>query len=142
MGKHNIITLFLTSFDRVEKELILHAWNILSPSYSLEFIYWKKKLILTILPLSIIVVLKVSLYHMIINIQGCRSLNFFLSFSISNLLTKLTLTILVNNRRKKKVRISLWASWNGWGLRIKLYTKKELKYRAKLYQGQITLPNR
>lgn len=103
MGKHNIITLFLTSFDRVEKELILHAWNILSPSYSLEFIYWKKKLILTILPLSIIVVLKVSLYHMIINIQGCRSLNFFLSFSISNLLTKLTLTILVNNRRKKKL---------------------------------------
>lgn len=142
MGKHNIITLFLTSFDRVEKELILHAWNILSPSYSLEFIYWKKKLILMILPLSIIVVLKVSLYHMIINIQGCRSLNFFLSFSISNLLTKLTLTILVNNRRKKKVRISLWASWNGWGLRIKLYTKKELKYRAKLYKGQITLPNR
>lgn len=142
MGKHNIITLFLTSFDRVEKELILHAWNILSPSYSLEFIYWKKKLILTILPLSIIVVLKVSLYHMIINIQGCRSLNFFLSFSISNLLTKLTLTILVNNRRKKKVRISLWASWNGWGLRMKLYTKKGLKYRAKLYKGQIMLPNR
>lgn len=56
-----------------------------------------------ILPLSIIVVLKVSLYHMIINIQGCRSLNFFLSFSISNLLTKLTLTNLVNNRRKKKL---------------------------------------
>ena len=40
---------------------------------------------------------------MIINIQGCRSLNFFLSFSISNLLTKPTLTILVNNKRKKKL---------------------------------------